>query len=52
MALNPSCQSCRREAGIKQVLSANGKKRIWKCQSCIDRKSVSFLLVKHRSIHR
>jgi hypothetical protein len=52
MALNPSCQACRREAGIKQVLSVNGKKRIWKCQSCIDRKSVSFISVKDRRIHK
>jgi hypothetical protein len=38
------CQSCRVIPGSKRVLSDNRKKWMWKCLSCIGRKSQSFIL--------
>ena len=40
--MNPTCMSCRRVPGVKKVLSINGRGKLWKCQGCLDRKSVSF----------
>jgi hypothetical protein len=33
------CQSCRVRSGVKYVPTK--RQRLWKCQSCIDRKSYS-----------
>ena len=52
MTVNPVCQVCRREAGFKLVKSASGKRRLWKCKSCLERISVSFLAVKERKIYK
>jgi len=46
----PLCQTCQREAGIKKVLTANGKSKRWKCLSCINKVSVSFIKIKQRRI--
>jgi ribosomal protein L37AE/L43A len=46
----PVCQVCRREAGIKLVKVSKGTRRIWKCKSCLERKSVSFITIKDRRI--
>jgi hypothetical protein len=37
------CATCRRQPAVKYVLSDNGRKKLWKCQVCIDRRSVSFI---------
>lgn len=37
------CATCRRQPAVKCVPSTNGRIRLWKCQDCIDRKSVSFI---------
>jgi len=47
----PVCQSCRREAGYKLVKITKGTRRIWKCKSCFERKSVSFIAIKDRRIY-
>lgn len=44
----PVCQVCRREVGFKLVASASRKRRLWKCKSCIEKKSVSFIAIKER----
>lgn len=41
------CQSCRLIPGSKYVRSDDGRRRMWKCMSCIGRKSRSFLGRKH-----
>ena len=44
MDSNPAaktCQSCRKFAADKRVLSENGKRRIWKCKTCLQRNNVS-----------
>jgi len=46
----PVCQVCRREVGFKLVPTANRKRRVWKCKSCLERKSVSFISIKDRRI--
>lgn len=48
----PVCQVCRREAGFKLVSVSKGKRRIWKCKSCLERKSVSFISIKDRRIFK
>jgi ribosomal protein L37AE/L43A len=46
----PMCQVCRREKGVKLVFTARKRRRLWKCQSCLDHTSVSFLHIKPRTI--
>lgn len=41
--MNKLCASCRSNPAIKKVSTARAGHFIWKCQSCIDRKSVSFI---------
>ena len=41
------CSVCRLNQAVKLVYTANGKSRRWKCQSCLERKSVSFIRIKH-----
>lgn len=38
------CATCRVRPAVKYVLSDNMRKRIWKCQPCIDRRNVSFIV--------
>jgi hypothetical protein len=40
---HPLCMTCRRIPGAKRVPSSNGRAMMWKCASCIARRSVSFL---------
>ena len=41
------CATCRVNPAVKKVTTARVGHHIWKCQSCIDRKTVSFLRIKH-----
>lgn len=40
------CASCRANDAVKKVATSRVGHFIWKCQSCIDRKSVSFIGAK------
>jgi hypothetical protein len=42
-ATQPLCMSCRRIPGARRVLSSNKKTMMWKCHSCINHRSTSFL---------
>jgi hypothetical protein len=37
------CSVCRLNEAVRQVPTMNGRSKRWKCQTCIDRKSVSFI---------
>lgn len=39
----PLCMTCRRIPGARRVPSSNGRVMMWKCKSCIDHTSISFL---------
>lgn len=41
------CSVCRLNQAVKLVFTANRKSRRWKCQSCLDRRTVSFIKIKH-----
>jgi len=42
-ATQPLCVVCRRIPASKRVPSENRRKMLWKCKSCIDHSSISFL---------
>jgi len=41
--IQPLCMTCRRIPGARRVPSSNGRVMMWKCRSCIDRTSMSFI---------
>jgi hypothetical protein len=46
----PLCQTCQREEAVKKVFTANKKSKRWKCLSCINKVSISFIKIKKRTI--
>lgn len=45
------CATCRKNPAVKRVATARAGHSIWKCQTCIDRKSVSFIRLNQEKVN-
>jgi len=46
------CATCRKNPAVKKVTTARVGHSIWKCQTCIDKKSISFITLGREYANR